>query len=96
MRLKNKNNFAYFFFLLLGERPSANDIRNALLSVDLLCLKREAAICKEQSVECMAVRKYIEDGKEKQEVWVASGQCNSGGNQLSWFSINPDKKQVKH
>ncbi|XP_057306115.1 leucine-rich repeat serine/threonine-protein kinase 2-like isoform X1 [Hydractinia symbiolongicarpus] len=76
------------------KRPSANDIRNALLSVDLLCLKREAAICKEQSVECMAVRKYIEDGKEKQEVWVASGQFNTGGNQLSWFSINPDKKQT--
>ena len=58
-----------------------------LLTVDVACLKRETAICKDQRIECMAVRQLQqENGHELTEVWVGSG-CAGRQSQVSWFRM---------
>jgi hypothetical protein len=67
-------------------------IRDALLSANIVCLKREVAICREESVECTAFRRFVEDNQDKIEVWVGSGQTEQS--QISWFTLGVVKKQV--
>ena len=74
-------------------RPSASKIRDALLDANIVCLKREVAISREQSVECTAARKFTApDNSNKIEVWVGSGETEQS--QISWFTLGVDKKQV--
>lgn len=58
-----------------------------------MCLKREVAISRGQSVECTATRKFTQDdGCERLEVWVGSGETEQS--QISWFTLGAVKKQV--
>ena len=80
-------------FYHLELRPTASAIRDALLSANIVCLKREVAISREQSVECTAFRSFTEDNRDKIEVWVGSGETEQS--QISWFTLGVVKKQVK-
>ena len=82
-----------FFLFVLEKRPKAETLVEALLNVDLLCLKKQVAVCKKQNIECLATRTLCGSGKENIEVWVASG--GSGLNsQLTWFSVTQTRKHV--
>lgn len=71
------------------------NIRDALLDANIVCLKREVAISRGQSVECTATRKFTQDdGCERLEVWVGSGETEQS--QISWFTLGAVKKQVCH
>ncbi|XP_066910752.1 leucine-rich repeat serine/threonine-protein kinase 2-like isoform X2 [Clytia hemisphaerica] len=74
-------------------RPSASKIRDALLDANIVCLKREVAISREQSVECTVSRKFTtHDNLNKIEVWAGSGETEQS--QISWFTLGADKKQT--
>ena len=80
------------FPYILDCRPSAVEIRDALLDANIVCLKREVAISRGQSVECTATRKFEQDGCHRLEVWVGSGETEQS--QISWFTLGVVKKQV--
>ncbi|XP_065653536.1 leucine-rich repeat serine/threonine-protein kinase 2-like isoform X2 [Hydra vulgaris] len=74
------------------ERPNAETIVNALINIDLLCLKKHVAVCKGQYVDCLTICTYSDSKVEHNEVWAASGG-HGLNSQLSWFSIMQAKKQ---
>ncbi|XP_065653534.1 leucine-rich repeat serine/threonine-protein kinase 2-like isoform X2 [Hydra vulgaris] len=74
------------------ERPKAKTIVKALTSIDLLCLKKNVAVCKGQFIDCLTTCVYFESKVEHIEVWAASSGCGLNS-QLTWFSVTQTKKQ---
>lgn len=73
------------------KRPKAIDIRKALVSANIVCLKREIAISRDQSIECTTIRRFKEGEQDKLEVWVCSGEQEQS--QISWFTLGVIKRQ---
>ena len=65
-----------------------------LCSAELLCLKREVAVCKGQTVECMTVRHYTEKNEQKMEVWMGSGMSDIISSQVSWTNVTGREAEV--
>lgn len=65
-----------------------------LSTAELLCLRREVAVCKEQTVECMAVRHFVYKGSEKLELWMGSGMSGDNTAQVSWLNLTDQHTEV--
>ena len=66
-----------------------------LCDPELICLKREIAVSKGQTVECMAVRHFEEDNVPKVEVWVGSGQADDNSAQVAIIDLCDKGVEVK-
>ena len=62
---------------------------------ELICLKRDIAVCKGQTVECMAVRHFLENGAAKVEVWMGSGQSDSLNAQVTIVDLSEKGVEVQ-
>ena len=58
-----------------------------LCNPELICLKREIAVSKGQTVECMTVRHFKEDNTPRVEVWVGSGQADDLSAQVTIIDL---------
>ena len=54
----------------------------------MICLKRDIAVSKGQTVECMTVRHFTEDNIPKVEVWVGSGQSDDLSAQVTIIDLS--------
>ena len=63
-------------------------------TAELLCLRRDVAVCKEQTVECMAVRHFKHEGSQKLELWMGSGLCGDNSAQVSWLNLTDRHTEV--
>ena len=66
-----------------------------LCDPELICLKRDIAVCKGQTVECMAVRHFLENGAAKVEVWMGSGQSDSLNAQVTIVDLSEKGVEVQ-
>lgn len=66
-----------------------------LCDPELICLKRDIAVCKGQTVECMAVRHFLENGAAKVEVWMGSGQSDSVNAQVTIVDLSEKGVEVQ-
>lgn len=71
-----------------NRRATAEQAFSRLCNPELICLKREIAVSKGQTVECMAVRHFTEDNTEKVEVWVGSGQSDDLSAQVTIIDLS--------
>lgn len=55
---------------------------------ELICLKRDIAVSKGQTVECMTVRHFTEKDTPKLEVWVGSGQSDDLSGQVTIVDLS--------
>lgn len=59
---------------------------------EFICLKREIAVSKGQTVECMTVRHFTEENDSKEEakveVWVGSGQSDDLSAQVTIIDLS--------
>jgi hypothetical protein len=51
-------------------------------------------VCKEQTVECMAVRNYTENDQNKIELWIGSGLSDNFSGQVSWVNLTDSGNEV--
>ena len=61
---------------------------------ELICLKRDIAVSKGQTVECMTVRHFEEKGTPKVEVWVGSGQSDNLSGQVTIIDLSDNGVEV--
>ena len=59
-----------------------------LCDPELICLKRDIAVSKGQTVECMTVRHFSENSTQKVEVWVGSGQSDNLSAQVTIIDLS--------
>lgn len=59
-----------------------------LCDPELICLKRDIAVSKGQTVECMTVRHFSENNTQKVEVWVGSGQSDNLSAQVTIIDLS--------
>lgn len=77
----------FYWYLQVFERLS---------KAELLCLKRDIPVFKEQTVECMTIRKYEEDNQEMIEVWIGSGLCENNSGIVSWVNLTDRENEVNN
>lgn len=73
---------------LPSRRISAVQAYSRLCDPELICLKREIAVCKGQTVECMTIRHFTENNTPKLEVWVGSGQSDNQSGQVTIIDLS--------
>ena len=57
-------------------------------------MKRDIAVSKGQTVECMTVRHFEEEGTPKVEVWVGSGQSDNLSGQVTIIDLSDNLVEV--
>lgn len=70
-----------------NRRVTAEEAYSRLCNPELICLKREIAVSKGQTVECMTVRHFKEDNTPRVEVWVGSGQADDLSAQVTIIDL---------
>lgn len=66
-----------------------------LCDPELICLKRDIAVSKGQTVECMTIRHFTEDDTPKLEVWVGSGLSDDLSGQVTIIDLSDMGVEVK-
>lgn len=61
---------------------------------ELICLKRDIAVSKGQTVECMTVRHFEEKDTPIVEVWVGSGQSDNLSGQVTIIDLSDNGVEV--
>ena len=61
---------------------------------ELICLKRDIAVSKGQTVECMTVRHFEEKDTPKVEVWVGSGLSDNLSGQVTIIDLSDSGVEV--
>lgn len=81
------------FASFIDDRPRIADVCSVLTNAELLSLKSEMTICKNQSVECMCIAEVLVESETKHELWIGSGESGSNS-QLSWVTLG-SRKEVR-
>ena len=61
---------------------------------ELICLKRDIAVSKGQTVECMTVRRFEEKATPKVEVWLGSGLSDNFSGQVTIIDLSDNGVEV--
>ena len=88
----------HFHFMMclpsfIDDRPRIAEVCSVLTNAELLSLKSELTICKNQSVECMCIAEVLEESETKHELWIGSGESGSNS-QLSWVTLG-SRREVR-